>query len=743
MSSPTMHRMPASLGLFVILALGLTTSGIPITTQEAPIGVQTPSGRIGHDFRSSPVMFIENTGQWDDAARFQVWGGTAGTMWLAEDAIWITVLEAGETSRQVDKGFDARWPFEGREEPAPQRGVNIKLSFMGANPHPLMETFDRLDTAVSYFIGNEPDRWRAAVAVWGGVRYVDLYPDVDLEITNEGGQMVQRLDAQPGADLSAVRLRVEGADAATVEGDMLRLSTAAGEMGWPLFATDEASGAATAHPSGAQIFAVNAPFAFSNPDQVLAKVTPQSTTNGPADLLYGTFLGGTSDDRSNAVAVDSTNSVYVAGDTLSSDFPTTPGAFDRSYNSGYYVHHDDAFVAKLSPTGASLIYATFLGGTEDDWAYGIGVDATGNAYVGGSTYSSDFPITAGAFDRSFSGGYNTDAFVVKLNSTGSALSYATFLGGSTSDWCRDLALDEAGSAYVTGDTGSADFPTTPGAYDRYLNGGHDAYVVKFNATGSGLVYSTFLGGSAYEESHDVAVDGMGRAYVTGTTGSSDFPTTPGAFDRSNNSSDAYVVALNSTGSNLLYSTFLGGTGGDWGIAIALDGAGNVYITGETQSIDFPTTPDALSQSRHGYAADAFVAKLTASGSRLAYGTFLGGRDHDRGTAIVVDGTGNAYVSGQTPSDDFPTTPNAFDTIYGGDVFDSMDAFVVKLNPVGSSLAYATFLGGSSSEYGTAIALDRASDPVVTGVTGSADFPTTINGFDRSYNSWGDVFVTKL
>jgi uncharacterized repeat protein (TIGR01451 family) len=703
-------------------------------------------------FRSSPVMFIENVGQFAEGARFQV-RGSNGTMWLAEDAVWLTVIEpsfADGARSNVDprKRFNPERANAGNDT-VQRKAANIKLSFSGANAHPRIEPFDRLDTVVSYFIGNDPDQWRPDVPVWGGVRYVDLYPGVDLEITSEGGQMVQRLAARPDADLSAVLLRVEGADAVTANGDALRLSTAVGEFSLPLLRADGLQVAGLKVRSrGTQAFDVAAPFApaIANPASLDASsrqsqvANPQSPADNPADLLYGTFLGGSGSDDGNAIVVDRAGSAYVTGSTYSGDFPTTPGAFDTSF-SGYC----DAFVVKLNPAGSGLAYATFLGGSSDaDWGFGIAVDEAGSAYVTGSTVSSDFPTTPDAFDMSLDGG--SDVFVVKLNPAGSGLAYATFLGGSSrsAEWGYGIVVDGAGSAYVTGYTFSSDFPTTPGAFDASFNGYCDAFVVKLNGAGSGLAYATFLGGSGSDDGNAIVVDRAGSAYVTGSTYSGDFPTTPGAFDTSFNGGayDTFVAKLNPAGSGLAYATFLGGSSSGYGSDIAVDWAGNAYVTGLTTSTDFPTTLGAFDTSFNGR-VDAFVVKLNGTGSGLAYATFLGGSHDDEGYGIAVDGTGSAYVTGATTSTDFPTTLGAFDTSFDGRV----DAFVVKLNGAGSALAYATFLGGSGGsvyELGAGIVVDGAGSAYVMGQTDSSDFPTTASAFGPNYNGGSnDAFVVKL
>ncbi|MCM3541322.1 HYR domain-containing protein, partial [Priestia endophytica] len=289
--------------------------------------------------------------------------------------------------------------------------------------------------------------------------------------------------------------------------------------------------------------------------------------------------------------------------TGSADFPTTPGAFDTTYNG-----NGDAFVTKLDPTGSMLIYSTYLGGTNVEVGNDIVVDAGGNAYVTGLTFSTNFPTTPGAFDTTYNG--SGDVFVTKLNPTGSTLIYSTYLGGGTStEQGEGIAVDAGGNAYVTGFTHSTDFPTTPGAFDTTLSGFVDAFVTKLNPTGSMLIYSTYLGGTDSDRGFGIALDAGGNAYVTGFTESANFPTTPGAFDTTyNGSGDVFVTKLNPTGSTLIYSTYLGGTNEEGGSGIAVDAGGNAYITGFTNSTDFPTTPGAFDTTLNGN-SDAFVTKL--------------------------------------------------------------------------------------------------------------------------------------
>ena len=323
------------------------------------------------------------------------------------------------------------------------------------------------------------------------------------------------------------------------------------------------------------------------------------------------------------------------------------------------------------------------------------------------------------------------------------LDYSTFLGGADFDVGSGIAVDGTGHAYVTGQFRSADYPTTPGALDTTFNGAEDTFVTKLNASGSELVYSTFLGGTSNDNGFGIAVR-EGRAYVTGVTLSADYPSTTGAFDTTFNGGDrdAFVTKLNASGSALIYSTFLGGTLLDSGSDIAVDGEGRAYVTGHTVSADYPTTSGAFDTTLDGF-QDAFATKLNASGSTLAYSTFLGGTSSEHGSGIAVDGMGRAYMTGTTQSANYPTTTGAFDTSFSGASGGNSDAFVSKLNASGSALVYSTFLGGTVDESGRGITVDGSGRAYVAGITLSADYPTTPGAFDRTFNGGADSFVTML
>jgi hypothetical protein len=398
----------------------------------------------------------------------------------------------------------------------------------------------------------------------------------------------------------------------------------------------------------------------------------------------------------------------------------------------------------------SLIYSTYLGGTGQDYGYGIAVDAAGSAYVTGYTSSNPFPTTLGAFQTGYAGGA-LDAFVTKLNPTGSALVYSTYLGGSGADYAYSIAVDATGNAYVCGYTnnGVTSFPTTLGAYQTIFGGSYDVFVTKLNADGKGLVYSTFLGGTGDDRSgNGIAVDAAGNAYVCGFTASDNttFPLTSGAFQTTygGGAFDAFVTKLNPTATApLLYSTYLGGGGNDYAQSVAVDTAGNAYVTGYTSSNDFPNTPGVFQPALNA-SLDAFVTKLNPTGTApLIYSTYLGGSGDDRGIDIAIDAAGNAYVTGYTSSiaATFPWTPGAFQTAYGGGAY---DAFVTKLNPTATApLVYCTYLGGSGEDQGLGIAIDATGNACVTGYTHSNDFPNTPGAYQTTLASAPDAFISRL
>lgn len=733
----------------------LTTLMLVLLSPCSPLAL-AQSGAV-----STALMFVENVGQFPttsggEAIRFQA-STQQATLSLTETALWLTLLEPAPPDAQAQAIGSLQSTIYNLQSPSPpQRGLNLKLTFAGANPQPRLEPFQRLDTALSYFNSSDPARWQPNVPVWGGVRYVDLYPGLDLEITSQNGQLVQRLvvkegmvEAQATTDdgtstaeaslLSGIRWQVEGADAVTLDGGSgLRLTTALGDVTLPLLQPVTTAGSPvelSAVSPEVQGLEIAAPFS-ADP---LPPDSPVQTA-AAGDLIYSTFIG--SDiyfDSSEDIAIDAAGHAYITGRAYTT-FPSTPGVFDPIID-GFF---NDAYVAELTPDGSGLVFATFLGG--DSYAetgYALALDGAGNTYVTGFTVSSDFPTTPSAFDHTLSG--NHDAFVAKLNHNGTALFYASFLGGNAEDYGFGLALDGSGQAYVTGFTRSTDLPTTADAFAPTFRGGFsDGYAVKVAADGSALTYATYLGGNSDDAGYGLAVDNTGSAYITGYTSSSDFPTTPGAWDTSVAGADAFVVKLNPAGSNLVYGTFLGGSIAEGGRAIALDNLGSAYLTGRTDSPDFSATSDAFDTSYNSVGShDIFVAKLTPDGGGLLYATYLGGNNEEEGRDLAVDSAGSVYLTGFTSASDFPITATAFDPSCPG-CGRYFYGFVAKLNPNGTGLVYATYLGGdTNNSYVYGLAQDGHGYVYLVGETHAPDFPITSGAFDTTHSGRGSGFVTKL
>ena len=741
----------------VIGALTVTVSGIPrfdsilVTHQphesrpavrHQPVAArQRPDtavrARISAGYWRLPLSFEANRGQTDSRVDF-VARASGYTLFLtASEAVLVTRSRATHQPTITDArpGSASVIPTQARVTPGDTESV-LRMQLVGANAAAHAEGREELPGKVHYFRGNDPGRWWTGISTYGKVQYRNLYPGIDLVYYGNQQHLEYDFIVAPGADPSVIALRFRGADALQVDGE-----------GNLVLGTD------------ANRFVQQAPRVYQEIDGVRKTIAgryavhwTRASTFVPAHqvvrfevgeydrdqtlvidpvLLYSTYLGGVGEDDGWDIAVDATGNAYVAGRTASSNFPTTAQAFETA-SDGFF----DAFVTKLDKSGTALVYSTYFGGSDSEIAVGIALDGNGGAYVTGGTGSNDFPTTPGAFDTTF-GAY--DAFFTKLDASG-ALAYSTYLGGSGGDEAAGIAVDSAGDAYITGTTGSSDFPTSAGAFDTSFNGVADAFVTKLQWNGAALVYSTYLGGAGSDSARAIALDADGGAYVGGTTDSTDFPTTPGAFDTTYGGGDydAFATRLDAQGAALPYSTFLGGTASDIAFGIAVDIAGEAYVTGETSSRDFPTTAEAFDTTSNG-SFDAFVTKIDRTGATLVYSTYLGGGNLDIALGIAVDGAGSAYVTGGSPSFDFPITRGAFDTLNDG----SFDAFVTKLDPTGAALQYSTFLGGTGEDSGRRIALDSSGNAYVTGYTYATDFPTTPASFDPAQNGARDSFVSTI
>ncbi len=690
-------------------------------------------GKVGQSYGKLPLSFEAN--QQNGEVKFLSRG--SGYNLFLTDGEAVLVLSKPEKPAPAPERKAIHSTLAQKSK---RQSTVLRTQLIAANQAGKVTGEEELPGKVNYFVGRDPEQWRTGVTTYARVRYQEIYPDIDLVYYGNQGQLEYDFVVRPGADPARIRLRVAGARKMYVnDKGQLVLQTAGGAVHWNKPSVYQQAGDGRQGVKGKYVLRRGHEVGF----EVAAYDTAKPLIIDPT-LVYSTYIGGSRDDYDSGIAVDTSGNAYITGYTYSDDFPTTPGAFQTTKNDD--KHLPSAFVTKVNPTGSALVYSTYLGGSGLTNGRAIAVDASGNAYVTGDTSSSDFPTTPGAFQATKPGIFA--AFVTELNPTGSDLVYSTFLGGSDSDDGNGIAADASGNAYVTGDTYSGDFPTTPGAFQTTWGGSQDAFVTELNPTGSALLYSTYLGGSDFDYGSGIVVDISGDAYITGHTHSTDFPTTDGAFQRTNlgGYSDVFVTEINPTGSALLYSTYLGGrgilgsdAGNDVGIGIALNTSGNAYVTGLTNSSDFPTTPGAFQTTNNSTHQVAIVTQLNLTGTSLVYSTYLGGSGAASAYGIAVDTSGNAYVMGYTGSD-FPTTAGAFQTTFGGG---AEDAFVTELNPTGSALVYSTYLGGSSDDFGFGIALDTSGNAYVTGRTESRDFPATTGAFQATNHGGRDAFVAKF
>jgi hypothetical protein len=719
--------------------------------------------------RALPLHFEPNLGQLPAHVRFAARGdGYALSLRSGEAVLSFAAPAAlGPRARPDARSRPARGssagtaPAEPPAAAAPSAPAGVRLRWVGAREGAAVVGEKPLAARVHSFVGRDPACWRTDVPTYARVRTVGLYPGIDLVFYGKDGRLEHDLVVAPGADPGAAALAIEGAERVYLDaaGDLvLGLGGHRARLHAPVsYQADPAA------PYGQQPVASRWTLDSNGHARVVvgAYDATRALVVDPV-LSYASYLGGNGEDNAGGVHVDASG-ITLGGLAVSTDLPASGGLF--ATNAGGF----DAFVAKLDPTGTTLLHATYFGGGGDEIERDLAVDAAGNAYLYGETTSTDLPATAGAFDTACGSdgacdGGIPDVFVAKIGPTGDSLVYATYLGGSGSDIAGKIALDGAGRAHLAGYTNSPDFPATPGAHDTSCGSDgacdgakRDGFVTKLDASGASLLYSTFLGGSGFDRAFGVALDGMGAAIVTGGTLSADFPATAGAFDTTCGSDgacdggdDAFVAKLDPSGASLVFATYLGGSGNgvagveEYGWDVAVDAAGAAYVVGQTDSSDFPATGAALPVSGGGI--DAFVAKLAPSGSSLDFATYLGGGGTEQGFGIAIDPFGNAVATGVTDSIDFPLVEplggpgNACALCSSG----FTEAFVAKLGRTGARLLFSSFLGGTSAEYGSGVALADARTVWVVGDSYSTDFPTQaafqpLHGAGANY----DAFLVRL
>jgi Beta-propeller repeat/Protein of unknown function (DUF1573)/Abnormal spindle-like microcephaly-assoc'd, ASPM-SPD-2-Hydin len=761
----TSSRLHASSSRFIaftgLLRLGgvcalLLASALVLVAGGAPTRPQ-----VLNNYGKLPLSFETNRGQTDGQVKF-ISRGAGYTLFLTPTEAVFSLqqnrAEHGVPSSEsaINNGAPelAEAVLNHAPKPARQNNSILRVQLVNADRNAAVTGLNELPGRTNYFRGNDPSKWTTDVETFAKVQYRDVLKGIDLVYYGNQSQLEYDFVVSPGADAQQINLKFNGARNLHVDrrtGDLvLRVGQEEIRFHKPVAYQNEAVDSKHLVVADYVLDSNNhVSFALGSYDHSKPLVIDPT-------LSYSTYLGGSSNDYATAITVDSTGSAYVTGYTNSVNFPTTSGAFQTACGGGCSGTSVDAFVSKLDPTGSFLIYSTYLGGSGNDYGNGIALDASGDAYIAGQTFSIDFPTTGGAFQNkcgtdSCASGY---AFVTELNSTGSALVYSTYLGGNGKNQGNAVVLDAFDNAYVTGYTQSITFPVTAGAFQTTCKCSQTvAFVTKLNSKGSALVYSTYLGGTNGDVGYGIALDSSNNAYLTGYTQSFNFPTTHGAFQTSLGANRAaWITKLNVTGSALVYSTYLGGTTSvttpceACGTAIAVDSSGNAYVCGLTAESNFPITPGAYQTTFMGptNGHDAFLTKLNPTGSGLVFSTYLGGNGDTGSTGIALDQSGNIWLKGNTKSAVFPVTPGAFQTVLGG----AFDAFVSELNPAGSQLLYSTYLGGSGTEYGGAtavLALDTQNPPgvYVTGYTDSTNYPVIAGSLQTSNAGENDGFVSKL
>jgi hypothetical protein len=709
---------------------------VSATSLASGTGIVAPAARsrVQASYAALPLAFEQNQGQTDSQVKYVARGDGYTLFLTTRDAVFSLHSHShprvGSTAGRISMSEAKTFSGERSVRDDPNAVVRMQLS--GENSHATVEASGELPGTANYFIGNDPSKWRQNVPRYARVSYQNVYPGVNMAFHGAQRQLEFDFVVAPGADPQPIGFHFTGARSTKTDesGDLVVSSTAGDVLLHRPVAYQQQNGAQQA---------VDARFVLKADNQVSFELgkydrSRELVIDPSVSYAYSTYLGGSLEDDGFAIAFDSSGNAYVTGQTDSLDFAGASRASSGIFN---------VFVTELNPGGSATIYTSYIGGTGDDSGNGIAVDANNNVYVGGGTTSptGSFPTTPGAYQTTLNGSGN--GFLVKLDSTG-ALKYGTYLGGTGTDTALGLALDAAGNAYLAGKTSSSNFPTKNPPTGAITAGG---FLTKLNPGGNGLndlIFSTYIGGGSSDFAAGVALDSSAApaiTYVTGQTAGS-LPGSPlNTF--SGGLEDAFVVAVKSDGSSYVFSRYVGGSNIDIGDGIAADSSG-AYVTGETASnTTFPISSSPAQKSFGGGTFDAFASKLSPAGA-VVYSTFLGGNEDDVGVAIAVDGSGNAYVTGQTVSSNFPTQ-SPTQTGFGGG---TSDAFVTELNAAGSQFVFSTYLGGSGNEdtvgnFG-GIAVDSAGANIyVTGNTTSMDFPDTAKFFEPSYRGGAtDAFVVK-
>lgn len=729
-------------------------AAVPVSPSVSAVPAHVTKSQIAATVLNAPMSFEANQGQTDPSVNF-IARSSGYTLFITptESVMVLQQREATEASGNHDSLAST--------EPAPIKQSVVRMKLEGANPEPAIKGQDKLPGIVNYFVGNDPAKWRTKIPTYAKVNYQEVYPGIDVAYYGNHGRLEYDFIVAPGADPNQIKLAFEGVSEIKIaESGDLSLATALGEVRVqkPIVYQLNADGHKT-------LVAGN--YATIPDGSPAVQIEVASYDRGKPLVLdpvvdYLTYLGGKQGDANPRIAVDPLGNAYVTGWTGSLDFPVTPGSFDPSFNAnpacpGITATNTscpdplgvnlnvDFVVTKINPTATALVYATYIGGTGYDAAFApIAVDGMGNAYIAGATRSADFPVTPSAFQTNAHhsasctppNNCSSDGFITKIDPIGGSLVYSTYFGGNSGDGIDGITVDSNGFAYVTGDFASNDFPITSGAFSSTTVRG---LVAKVNQTGSGLIWSTRLGitGSGFHVGQAIALDSAGNVIVAGGAQANIMPLVNPVQSTYGGNSDAFVWKFSPSGTSLLFSTFLGGSGVDWAYGVAVDSFDNIYLSGYTQSPNFPTTVGAFDQSHNGN-SDVFVTKLSPSGLPVVYSTFIGGSGNDENrTDIVVDGGGHAYVSAASTSSDYPLV-NAFDSTRA-----SSEIVLTKLRADGSALLYSSYLGGAASEGRPTIALGATDSIYLAAFVAPTGLTTTPGVFQPTSNGGEELFVVKI
>ena len=670
----------------------------------------------------STLSYIQNNGQWSKDVLF-VLHTSSLDMWITRNGVVYDHYEMMTKEKKVER----KSPYDSREISRRGHVVKVFHTAQGTSNSSLRSVgIDKQPARYTYIKSNETIEAHS----YESVRMDNIVEGIDIVYYTENNAPRYDYIVKPYANPQNLQLKVEGALSVSMnDKETLSLRTSLGDI--------KQDGLFVYQNIGKTKKKVECSFSLSDDNIISFKLGAYDASKHLIidPIVISSYLGGSSFESGNGIAVDASGNIYITGTTQSTNFPTVSGSYDVSANG-----NTDIFVSKFNPSGTSLLYSTYIGGSDNDQSNDIAVDASGNAYITGFTKSANYPTTSGCFQNVYGGG-SDDVFVTKLNAAGSALSYSTYIGGSTTDIARGLAIDASGNVYITGRTNSTDYDFTSGSYQTTKNSADDIFITKLNSTGNSLLYSTFIGGSLSEEGNDIVIDGSGNAYITGYASSTNYPTTTGAYQTAFGGAfffgDVIVTKLNSTGTALVYSTYIGGSDDDFGLGIAIDASNNVYIVGYSYSGNYDLQNPF--QSTLSGMTDVVVTKLNSSGNALSYSTYIGGSDEDGGNAISVNSNNQAIICGGTWSMDYDITPGSHQTTNNGDY----EGFVTMFSSAGNTLSYSSYFGGSLFDAAKNICLDAGGNPYITGQTSSTNFDITSGVYQSTFAGGSDAFFTKF